>query len=290
MSYVKAQLIVEAHARVVDGKYEMPVLLKGNSISLPDNFPLAAKRAEGLYRRMLKNPEHLQALVESMQVLQENKYIVPANENAASQVNYLPYFLTSQTKPRVVYDGAATFQGRSIKDLIYSVLDLLNLLPQILAKFRLGKYALIPDITKCFFPVLILKYPQNLFQILWYKDNDVQRGKLQPYKFTRYVWGIISSPYIACHAIRRTAEENPTVASDLTTDTIRNCMYMDDLLYSTDTLEQAQLIAKEAIQLLVGRGFDLVKWSANNHAKSILSELDEGKLAPSIRTLKHYDG
>ena len=105
---------------------------------------------------MLKNPEHLQALVESMQVLQENKYIVPANENAASQVNYLPYFLTSQTKPRVVYDGAA-FQSRSIKDLICSGPDLLNLLPQILAKFKLGKYALIADITKCFFQVLIPK-------------------------------------------------------------------------------------------------------------------------------------
>ena len=62
-------------------------------------------------------------------------------------------------------------------------------------------------------------------------------------------------------------------------------MYMDDLLYSTDILEQAQLIAKEAIELLASRGFDLVKWCANSHAKSILSELDERKLAPSIRTL-----
>ena len=96
---------------------------------------------------------------------------------------------------------------------------------------------------------------------------------------------IVSSPYIACVAIRKTAEENPTNASSYTTDTIRNCMYMDDLLFSTDTLDKARLVASESVRLLASRGFKLVKWTACRKVAPVIAEMEEAVLAPSIRTL-----
>ena len=36
-------------------------------------------------------------------------------------------------------------------------------------------------------------------------------------------------------------------------------MYMDDMLFSRDTLDEAQLVAKKAVELLDSRGFELVK-------------------------------
>ena len=280
----KAEEIVKDSIKVVDGHYEIPVPLKNNVNKLPNNFDLAAKRAEGLRQKMIKNPAHLQPLLESMEFLKQNQYIVPADQDSES-VNYLPYFLTNQSKPRVVYDGSATFEGRCVNDSIYSGPDLLNLLAHVLAKFRMGEYALMGDISKCFFQIRLPKSQQNLFRILWFKNNDVKTGKLEPYKFTRHVWGVVSSPYISCLAIRKTAEENYTNASVLTLDTIRNSMYMDDLLFSTHTLEEARTVALESIELLASRGFQLVKWTSNKQAKSALTEISKDKLAASIRTI-----
>ena len=97
--------------------------------------------------------------------------------------------------------------------------------------------------------------------------------------------GVISSPYIAFAAIRKTAADNPTNASFHTTETVKGCMYMDDMLFSRGTLDEAQLVAKEAVELLDSRGFELVKWTACKKAKAIIAEMDEDNLAPPMRTL-----
>jgi len=60
---------------------------------------------------------------------------------------------------------------------------------------------------------------------------------------------------------------------------------MDDLLFSTDTLNDAQVIAKESVELLASKGFKLVKWTACKNATSVIAKMDESNLAPSIRTL-----
>ena len=281
----KAQQIVEDNTRVVDGRYEMPVPFKDTIDTLPSNFQLATKRLSSLRQRMLKNPEHMQAVAETMSMLKQQGYIIPADPHFQGKKNYLPYFLTSQDKPRIVYDGSATVDGRCINDCILSGPDLLNSLTDVLAKFRLGQYALMADITKCFFQVLLPEKQQDYFRILWYKDDDVQQGQIESYKFTRHVWGVISSPYIACAAIRKTAADNPTNASSHTTETVKGCMYMDDMLFSRDTQDEAQLVAKEAVELLDSRGFELVKWTACKKAKAIIAEMDEDNLAPPIRTL-----
>ena len=49
--------------------------------------------------------------------------------------------------------------------------------------------------------------------------------------------GVISSPYIACAAICKTALDNPTIASSHKMETVKGCTYMDDLLLSMDTLD-----------------------------------------------------
>ena len=143
----KAKQIVEDNTRAVDGRYEMPVPFKDTIDTLPSNFQLATKRLSSLRQRMLKNPQHMQAVAETMSTLKQQGYIIPADPHFQGKKNYLPYFLTSQDKPRIVYDGSATVDGRCINDCILSGPDLLNSLTDVLAKFRLGQYALMADIT-----------------------------------------------------------------------------------------------------------------------------------------------
>ena len=286
------QRFVEQEARVIGGRYEMPVPLKECIKTLPNNYGLAAKRVAVLRQSMLKRPQLREALLNSMQELKKHEYILPVAdaELLCKPVNYLPYFLTNQNKPRVVYDGSAAWKGRCINDSIHSGPDLLNKLSHVLARFRVGKYALMADLSKCFFQILLPRDQRDLFRILWFSNDGIERAKLQSYHFTRHVWGIISSPFIACYAIHRLSLDNPTNASDVAINTMRKSMYMDDLLYSTDTLDDAQSIAFELTDLFASRGFQLVKWTANRPATAALALMSEEKLAPSIRTIDLNSG
>ena len=86
--------------------------------NLPNNYELAKKRANGLRKHMLRRPNLQLALLNFIQELKENKFIIPAEENTDQQTNYLPYFITNQAKPRVVYDGYAVYNGRDGPSMI----------------------------------------------------------------------------------------------------------------------------------------------------------------------------
>ena len=136
--------------------------------------------------------------------------------------------------------------------------------------------------TKCFFQVRIPREQQDLFWIVWFKDNDVAYGSVQVYRFTRHVWGINSSPFIALLAIKRLVEENCANANQLTLDAITNNRYMDDMLVASTSLESLCVIVSEGIKLFASRGFKLRKWVANSHAKEILESVPHCDLASCL--------
>ena len=74
-------------------------------------------------------------------------------------------------------------------------------------------YALI---FTCFFQVSLPENQRDLFRLVWFRNSDIDDGYIQLFQFTRHVWGINSSPYIALFAIQRLISENPTDAGELT--------------------------------------------------------------------------
>ena len=281
-----ASQLVEPSIKVKDDRFEIPVPVVEKA-TLPNNFELAHERLSALHKKALRQPHLKEFLVESMAEMQSNNYIerVPDADCANDQKWYLPYFVTSQVKKRIVYDGKAKFKGTCVNDIIMSGPDLLNPLLHVLTRFRLGKYALMSDVTKCFFQIQLLAAQRDLFRLLWFENNDVERGKLVSYRFRVHPWGIKSSPYIACLAFKKLVEENPTCASDMTLQNILQNMYMDDLIFSVDSLESAQTITNEAVSLFKSRGFKLVKWSTNRDTMSVLSSLGPELLSASIKEL-----
>ena len=165
-------------------------------------------------------------------------YFVVANaELSCKPVNYLTYFLINQSTPHVVYDGFAAWKGRCINDSIHFGAEFLNKSSYVLASFRVRKYALMADLNKCFFQILLSRDQRDLFHILWFSNDDIESGELQPFHFTRQVWGVISSLFIACYAIHRLSLDNPTNASVVAINIIRKSIYMNNHLSSTDTLK-----------------------------------------------------
>ena len=178
-----ARQLVEPCIMVKNDRFEIPVPVVEKA-TLPNNYELAHERLSALRKKALQQPNLKEFLVESMAEMQSNNYIecVPDADCATDQTWYLPYFVTSQVKKRIVYDGKAKFKGTCVNDIM-SGPDLLNPLLHVLTRFRLGKYALMSDVTKCFFQIQLPAAQRDLFCLLFFENNDVETGKLVPYHF-----------------------------------------------------------------------------------------------------------
>ena len=112
--------------------------------------------------------------------------------------------------------------------------------------------------------------------------NDLDGGKIKIFRFTRQVWGVNSSPYVALLAFKRLVEENPTDASPVTLNAVKENRYMDDVLFASNNLLDAVNFAKEGTELFKNRGFNLRKRASNSHAKSVLQHVLICDQAPSV--------
>ena len=279
-----ARSLVEPNIKVVNGRFEMPVPLKAELVeTLPDNYELALKRTLSLRTSAVKNPVLKQTLIDTFSELIKEGWIESVdNVHSVSPKWYLPYFVTKLGKPRVVYDGAATFGGVFLNQAVLAGTNLLNNLVEVLTRFRLGKFACMADLSKCFFQVAVPEAQRDLFRIIWFSNGDLEAGTPQVFRFSRHVWEINSSPYAALLAIKTLISEDPTSASDVTLSVVDKNRYMDDVLYSNNSLSELEKVARESTALFNSRGFKPRKWISNSCAKAILTEIPQCDLAPSI--------
>ena len=211
-----ARKLVETNVKVVNDRYEIPVPLKNDvAEKLPNNYSNALKRTLSVRRKALNDVQLKNMLTETFEEMISEGWIETVDERLVHDNGcwYLPFFVTSQEKSRVVFDGAASFKGASLNDAVLPGSNLLNNLVDVLIRFRLGKFACMADLSKCFFQVAMPENQQKLFRLIWFADNDIEKAAVQIFKFTRHVWGINSSPFVALFAIETLINENPTNAS-----------------------------------------------------------------------------
>ena len=277
--------LIESDIKVKDARYEIPVPFKSEKLqTLFNNYENVLNRTFSLPKTALRNFQLQQTLVDTFSELICKKWIEPI-EDLSSCVKptwYLPFFVTKSGKPRVVYDDPAAVQGMSLNQAVFAGESLLNNLVEVLTRFRLGKLVYVADLCKCFFQVQIPPSQRDLFRLIWFKDNDVNTGDVQVYRFTRHVWGINASSLVALLAIKRLVEENPVNASALTLKAVEQNHYMDDVLLAHNSLKNLNLIVKEELELFSNRGFKLRKWVANFHAKEILSCVPQCDLVTGV--------
>ena len=137
----EARKFVEAHVVVKDSRFEIPVPLKIGVVAIPDNMAVAKNRSDNFKKKALKDTNLRKFLTECFCELQELNYIerVDDSEMLETPIWYLPYFVTSQAKKRIVYDGKAAFEGVCINDFIETGPDLLNPLCEYFGKISIRK-------------------------------------------------------------------------------------------------------------------------------------------------------
>ena len=182
-----------------------------------------------LRKTALRNLTLKQTLVDTFAELISEKWIEPVKGQKLKTPScwYLLFFKTKSAKPLVVYDKSVVDDGQSLNQAVFSGENLLKNLLEVLTRFRLGKFVCVADLSRCFFQVKIPLELQDLFRIVWFKNNNLN-NHVEIHRFTRHVWGINFSPFVAFLPIHRLVEKNPINACELTLKAIEPNRYMDD--------------------------------------------------------------
>ncbi|XP_071036524.1 uncharacterized protein [Parasteatoda tepidariorum] len=105
----------------------------------------------------------------------------------------------STTKIRPVFNASSKQKGHpSLNDCVEKGLNLIELIPFIMARFRLHKFGITADIRKVFLLIGLHKPDRDFLRFLWYDEQ----GVLKYYRHRRVVFGVSCSPFFLASTIR----------------------------------------------------------------------------------------
>ena len=87
-------------------------------------------------------------------------------------------------------------------------------------------------------------------------------NKIVQYRMTVHLFGACSSPSVACYALRKAVSDNEDVFSPEVIATLRSNFYVDDVLKSSRTEDDAVRLAQELNELCRMGGFNLTMFAS----------------------------
>ncbi|UYV64112.1 hypothetical protein LAZ67_2006597, partial [Cordylochernes scorpioides] len=161
---------------------------------------------------------------------------------------------SSTTPVRPVFDvSCKTKGGWSLNDYLAKGPNLLELIPDIMLRFRLNKIGVVADIEKAFLQISVAKEDRQFLRFLWWEDG--KQENLRIYQHKRVVFGVTSSPFLLAATLKLHLEQYEREIIPLL-----KCMYMDNCVNSVTSLEEAQVFQQQSIDLLSPAGFNLREW------------------------------
>ena len=191
----------------------MPLTLKSDSITVPNNKPLAVSRWKQLLVRFRKNSQFLSDYKEFMNdVVDKCAERVPEHRLNVQdgKINYVPHTgIYHSKKPgqiRVVFDCSARYDGVSLNDYLLQGPDQINSLLGILCRFRQERVAFLTDIKGVFHQFLVPEEYRDLLRFLWWRDGN-SNNEVVEYRIKVHLFGAASSPGCANFGLRRAADD-----------------------------------------------------------------------------------
>ena len=182
-----------------------------------------------------------------------------------SPICYLPnHIVTRPDKPgkfRICQDAAARVGKHFLNKYLLSGPDFLNKLVTVLLRFRRKKVVLSADIGNFFYQIEVDPLDRSAMRYLWWEDEEMKKTVV--IEALVHIFGAASSPAVANYVLRHHAENIRSRYPEEVYWTILLCFYVDDLLTSVDTVEEAKNLKEMLIESLKLGGFDLLKWRSN---------------------------
>ena len=281
------KLFVSQYQRNASGRYILKYPFKIDNEQLGDSKQIALKRFFNLERKLshdvnLRN-EYSIFLHEYLSL----GHMTHVGDFSNTNSNYIiPHHCihkmdSSTTKLRVVFDASCkTSNGMALNNILYTGPKLQADLVKLLTRLRLHKICMTSDISKMYRQILIDQSQRNYQHILWRNSID---EPIQVYELNTVTYGIVSSPFLAIRTLRQLAEDEGD-SFPLAKRALLNGFYMDDLLWSVDTKDEARQLQIQLVQLLRRGDFELRKWSSS--CRDVLSSFPDDNFETPIQ----FDG
>ncbi|XP_053698906.1 uncharacterized protein LOC128745862 [Sabethes cyaneus] len=261
-----------------NGRYQVGLLWKYDDMRLPNNQSMALRRHHCLTKRLERDLE-LSRIVRSKMADYEHKGYIrkltpKETRKTGDRTWYLPIFpVFNPNKPGkvgIVFDAAASYGGVSLNSVLMKGSDQLNdLLPE-LYKFRERLVGLGGDVAEMFHQIRMKPEDEDSQWIVWCANEEI----MEPCDYVMQVvtFGATCSPSTAIFVLNENAsrfgKEYPTAV-----DAIHHRLYVDDMLTSVDTEEEAITLASEVRYIHQQGGFYMRNWVSNSSV--VLKSLDE---------------
>ncbi|KRY17347.1 hypothetical protein T12_7757, partial [Trichinella patagoniensis] len=269
---------LEEDLRMDDGRYSVSLPWLPGGPDLPNNYSQARRRLLALERRLgMHEGDRVRYASVMKQYLDEGWAESAPAKSPPRRTWYLPHHAVyqgvgDQRKCRVVFDGAAQYNGTTLNSQLEAGPNLqIDLLRAILS-FRRLRVGLQVDIEKMYLQIRVRPEDRDACRFLWRDDER----KIRKYRLTRVCFGLTCSPFLAMGTVRSHVRRHQASAPRAAGEVLTN-MYMDDLATSCDSVADAQSLADQLGSLLASGGFRLHKWASNE--PDALRELPAEKTA-----------
>jgi hypothetical protein len=241
-------LMEEGYKIMPNGRASVQVPWKINEPTLPKNRGKVKDEMRRMRNNMMMNKpdawKEVQTTIKEWLDLKIIRLLDPKVDDVEDGY-FTPFVLVFKeeretTKLRICLDFSRKYgyQRKSLNDAVLAGPKLQNSILRILLLFRLNPFAISADVSKMFLSVGMAEQDQKWHRIQ-IDGND--------YQFNNWPFGNAACPFAALFTMARLA--NNLGKSELTKWIVKNCLYMDDILASVKTKQEAITIYEELIKV-----------------------------------------
>ena len=158
-----------------------------------------------------------------------------------------------------MFDLSAEYHGVSINRVLLPGPDLTNQIVGVFLSFREESISLTGDIEAMFHQVRVPEQQRNYIRFLWWEDSDLDKDVVD-HEMTAHVLGGMSSPSCPNYALKKTATDKLKRYGEDVPIILRRNFYVDDILKSFSSIEEAIRITEKIKELCKEGGFNITKF------------------------------
>ncbi|GFW20525.1 integrase catalytic domain-containing protein [Trichonephila clavipes] len=247
-----------------EGRYIVSIpWIEGNE-KLEDHYSLAKGRLEKTVKTLkftgrLFDYEQVFVDWEKEGIIEKIAQDEPKNGVKFHYLPHRPVFKeNSTTEIRPVFDGSAHHgKSCSLNDCVEKGSNLIEMIPAILNRFRLGKIGVISDIRKAFLQISLHENDMNFLPFLWWEGGNSEKAVI--YRHRRVVFEVSCSPFLLAAVLNHHFMQAPEHL-EKAAEKLIDSMFVDNCVASVDSSEELESFQRDSTEWLVLGKFDLHGW------------------------------
>ena len=261
-------------------KYWVRLPWKRDPSEVPTNYRMAVGQLNSLQTHLSKNSSKFDQYNQVIREYLHNDFV---EEVVDSQVkgHYLPHHgvaKESKTTPlRVVFNASAKSKSSdlSLNDALETGPSLTEKLASSLINLRIGKFAVIADISKAFLRIGLQAQDRDYVRFLW---SDDPTSFPKTYRFKSVLFGSTSSPFLLQATLQRHFETCQTPMEQK----LSKSFYVDNFQHSVDSEVELSEVHQLLTSCMSKAGMPLQDWNSNSPVFNSTFSEDNRKICPTV--------